>query len=189
MKNIKFITPALFLLFICADKSSAETFWLQAHTSSVVGKGYSFPYPRPMIEYDGTVEGKAAASIEIAKAVCGKLLNEFRPGSCNLEVEGGFAINSVPVYAYCYWNSNCTSSKESARINFNAKACPDGTYPDSQTTGITCETTEPQYCPDGNIYNNVAGTCDIPPPPPMPPNKNLGDNCPSGPSPLVAEKK
>lgn len=178
----KFITLTLLLIFVYAAKSNAATYWLQARSGSTIGQSYSFPYPQPMVEYENTAEGFYAASLQIAEATCGTLVAEFSPLSLSCyEVRGG-----VSSYAYCHWNMNCGSTGKSATFNWDSHACEDGTYPDPSSTGITCETTEPQYCPDGEVYNNVAGTCEAPPPPPTPPpEKNLG-SCPPGPSPYVA---
>jgi hypothetical protein len=168
----------LWCLLITAAGAANVTYWYELRSAAVTGKGYILPYPQPMIEYDGTAQSAYAATLQIATAVCGTLMNELRPSSCGLEVIGG-----TNGYASCSWYINCSATRESVRMGWDGKNCLEGTYPNPSSTGIVCQSTKPQYCSDGKIYNNVAGTCDLPPPPSIQTKKikNLGGNleCPS----------
>jgi len=181
MNKIKCLILISLILFTYAAKSNAATMWLQAYRVDSNAKSYGFPYPQPMVERDETAASAFAASVQIATATCARIVNELDPDGCLLEVAGG-----VTGLAYCRWKTSCTSTTRQAYFKFHYGSCADGTYPDPGSIDITCQTTEPQYCPDGEVYNNVAGTCDIPPPPPPPPpEKNFG-NPPDCPSPFVA---
>ena len=184
MKNIKYITLALFLLFVYIAKASADTHWVQLQSIGGLGWGYLFSYPYPLVKHDGTAEGLYGATQVLMSANCDTAIQSNRPGSCGVEVRGG--TSSV---AYCFYYSQCTASFDNAIGNFDYHTCADGEYPVTHATGITCQSTEPKYCPDGKIYNNVAGTCDLPPTPPIPSipsEKNYG-SCPVGPSLYVSK--
>jgi hypothetical protein len=176
---IKFFSVLLTLWCVLITTSRAEsyTYWLDLHAASVIGKGYAFPYPQPMLEYDGTTEARYAASLQIATAVCGTLMNELRPTSCGLQITGG-----TTWYASCSWYINCTATRESVTLRWNGNSCPVGTFPNPSSTGIVCQSTEPQYCPAGKKYNNLTGACETPPQSTQTTKvKNIGSstNCPS----------
>jgi hypothetical protein len=168
---------AMWCLLIPAANAANYTYWYELRSASVTGKGYLFPYPQPVIEYDGTAQSAYAATLQIATAVCGKLMNELRPTSCGLQITGG-----TTWYASCSWYINCTATRESVHMGWDGKSCPEGTYPNPSSTGIVCQSTEPQYCPAGKKYNNLTGACETPPQSTQTTKvKNIGSstNCPS----------